>query len=280
MLDYHNHLEKGELTRQWLDQFLVQAGQRGITEYGIAEHSYLFSELLPLYSGNIGPEDTELGRRQQEWFFAKAGKWSLDDYFELLLPLREEIGLKIGLELDWFPGNGQQVRELIKPWPWDYVIGSVHWLDGWVYDAWQDTWRGRDVNIVWERYLEIAADGAASGCFDILGHADAIKIYGHYPNPRADEGILRLARALADNGVAAEVNTAFKYRGHSRYFCPDPEVLAEFFQQGVALTFGSDAHYPEHAGLLQDEARDYARSCGYSSCLGFSGRQPTVHSLA
>jgi histidinol-phosphatase (PHP family) len=274
MLDYHNHLEKGSLDRSWLEQFLPQAAARGVTEYGIAEHSYLFAELLPLYEGKIGSDKTPLGRRQHEWFFAKAGKWRLEDYFNLLLPLRREGKVKIGLELDWFPGNAQLVQELLGPWPWDYIIGSVHWLDGWVYDVWPDTWQGRDVQAVWHRYIDILRDGVQSRCFDILGHADAIKVYGFCPQPWPEQGWIRLARVLAENGVAAEVNTAFRYRGYSPNFCPDPQLLDIFCREGVELTFGSDAHYPEHAGMYQAEAWDYARQCGYSHCLSFTLRRP------
>lgn len=279
MLDYHNHLEKGELKRRWLDKFLIQADSRGITEYGVSEHSYLFAELLPLYAGNIGPEDTEVGRRQRKWFSKSAGKWNLADYFELLLPLRQELGLKIGLELDWFPGSGSLVNKLLEPWPWDYIIGSVHWLDGWVYDIWESTWRERDVAKVWDRYLEIAALGAESQCFNILGHADAIKIF-HQPRLWPEQGFTRLAKALADNGVAAEVNTAFRYRGHSQHFCPDPRVLDLFYRHGVDLTFGSDAHFPHEAGMYQEEARAYARRSGYTSCLAFQRRNPVLRRLA
>lgn len=279
MLDYHNHLEKGELSMHWLQQFLDKAGERGIAEYGIAEHAYLFRELLPLYQGKVGPENTALGRRQHEWLYAKAGKWSLEDYFDLLSPLRAKGTVKIGLELDWFPGNAEIVREYLSPWPWDYIIGSVHWLDGWVYDVWPDTWQGRDVNKVWSRYLEIVTDGVLSGCFDILGHADAIKKYNHYPQPWPEQGFTYLGQALAKTGVAVEINTAFRYRGDSPVFCPDPAALDIFCRQGAALTFGSDAHYPEHAGLLQDQARAYARRSGYTSCLGFDRRRPVVHRL-
>jgi len=196
MQDYHNHLEKGELNLHWLNQFLEQARARGVTEYGISEHSYLFRELLPLYQGNISAGITTLGAKQHQWLYAKAGCWSLDDYFELLLPLRGQ-GVKIGLELDWFPGNAQLVRELLEPWPWDYIIGSVHWLDGWVYDVWPETWQDRPVENVWNRYLEIVADGVQSGCFDILGHPDAIKVFGHYPQPWPEQGFTDLAQTLA-----------------------------------------------------------------------------------
>jgi histidinol-phosphatase (PHP family) len=275
VLDYHNHLEKGGLNRRWLDQFLEQARARGIREYGFSEHAYLFRELLPLYEENIGPDSTPLGRRQHEWFYAKAGKWSLEDYFALL----ENQDIKIGLELDWFPGNNKLARELLAPWPWDYIIGSVHWLDGWVYDVWEDTWQGLDTKCVWDRYLEIVTDGAASGCFDILGHPDAIKVYGCYPNPWPEGGFVKLARTLAANGIAAEINTAFRYRGYSPNFCPDPQVLDIFSREGVALTFGSDAHYPEHAGLFQAEARDLARRSGYDSCLSFVRRKGTKRPL-
>lgn len=278
MLDYHMHLEKGELNRQWLDQFIIQARARGITRIGISEHAYLFQELLPIYRERIGPGHTVLGRRQHQWFYAKAGKWSLEDYFELLLPVREQ-GIKIGLELDWFPGSNEQVKELLAPWPWDYVIGSVHWLDGWVFDIWQDTWQGRNIGAVWDRYLEISRDGVTSGCFDILGHADAIKIFGQKPSPMPLKHFNQLARALAENSVAVEVNTAFNYRGHSSNYCPDPEVLELFGRHGVPLTFGSDAHYPQQAGQLLDHARMYAAKCGYTCYIGFEGRRPTTYEL-
>lgn len=275
MQDYHNHLEKGSLDHSWLDQFLRQGEARGITDFGLAEHAYLFRELLPLYEGRLGDPNTALGRRQRDWFFAKAGKWALVDYFSLL----QGRGVKIGLELDWFPGSEGLARELLAPWPWDYIIGSVHWLDGWAYDLWEDTWQGRDPDLVWARYIENAAAGANSGCFDILGHADAIKIFRRFPGVWPEEAFSKLAALLAVQGVAAEVNTAFRYRGYSEDFCPSPRVLEIFNQAGVGLTFGSDAHYPEQVGLYQTEARDYAGLSGYNSYQCFVRRRSIPVSL-
>lgn len=280
MIDYHCHLEKGELSKEWADRFLQVWHQRGITEFGFSEHAYLFQEMAPLYQGRGDFSDTPLGRRQRQWFESKAFRWSLLDYLSLLEDYRAMgVDLKIGLEIDWFPGCGSLVKELLAPWPLDYCIGSVHWLDGWAFDLWPETWAGREVSAIWQRYFSLVTQAVESGTISILGHADVVKIFGHYPQRLPLEAGLALARALAKKGVAAEINPALHYRGHSLNFCPDPWLLQLFFQEQVMITLGSDAHQPDQAGLSLDRARDYARSQGWTHGAVFTNGQVTLAAL-
>ncbi|MFO8060364.1 MAG: histidinol-phosphatase, partial [Bacillota bacterium] len=251
MLDYHNHLEKGDLTHAHLEQFALQARRRGVREMGISEHSYMFSEFRPLYERQSASAPADLAGKQRDWLERGGFRWRLKDYFALLQSAQVEgVEFRIGLEVDYFPGAEKLTSELLAGWSWDYLIGSVHWVDDWIYDLWSEMWSGRDVRRVWARYFEIAEEAVRSGLFDILGHPDSIKVFGHRPTPPLTDEMARLVEALAEREVAAELNTAFRYRGHSSDFCPDPEFLRLAARRGVRITLGSDAHLPGEAGLL------------------------------
>lgn len=280
MLDYHNHLEKGELSPAYLEQFARQARARGVTEIGISEHSYMFTEFRPLYERALASVEGELASRQRDWLEGKGFRWRLEDYFDLVRSTRAEgIDFRVGLEVDYFPGGEELTATALRGRPWDYVIGSVHWVDGWVYDLWPETWRGLDVAAVWSRYFQVAEMAVRSGLFDVLGHPDSIKVFGYRPDSLPTDEMGRLVGAMAETGVAAELNTAFRYRGHSSNFCPDPEFLRLLAEGGVPITLGSDAHLPAEAGLLLDQAVAQALRCGHDHCLGFHRRDPVRHRL-
>ena len=280
MLDYHNHLEKGDLSLSYLEQFGRQALRRGVKELGISEHSYMFREFRPLYERQLRSISGELRVRQENWLLGKAFRWHLEDYFALLHSARVEgVQFRIGLEVDYFPGAESLTAELLGDWPWDYVIGSVHWVDGWIYDLWPETWRGKDVRKVWARYFQVAEQGVRSGLFDILGHPDSIKIFGRRPTSPVTEDVSRLVDALVETGVAAELNTAFRYRGHSSDFCPAPEFLRLLARRRARITLGSDAHSPDETGLLLDAAVEQARHCGHDRSMRFDQRKPASQPL-
>ena len=44
------------------------------------------------------------------------------------------LPVKLGLEVDYFPGIERELAELLEPYPWDYLLGSVHFVDGFAVD--------------------------------------------------------------------------------------------------------------------------------------------------
>jgi hypothetical protein len=86
----------------------------------------------------------------------------------------------LGIEADYRPGTVTEVQGLLENYPFDYVIGSVHFLEDWGFDDPRhiDEYRGRDVDSLWAQYLELVGDAAESGLFTILGHLDLIKKFG------------------------------------------------------------------------------------------------------
>jgi histidinol-phosphatase (PHP family) len=108
--------------------------------------------------------------------------------------------------------------------------------------------------------------------FDIIGHADLPKKFGHRPARDCsglEEPFLRAARA---HQCAVELNTA-GLRKECREIYPGRELLQRAFQQGVPITFGSDAHAPEEVGMNFAEAVQLARETGYHQGCRFAARQ-------
>ena len=70
-------------------------------------------------------------------------------------------------------------RALLEPYPWDYLLGSVHWIDGLAVDQEPELWSKRvGVDEVWRRYFVALAEPRASGHVDVLAHPDLAKIFG------------------------------------------------------------------------------------------------------
>jgi histidinol-phosphatase (PHP family) len=202
----------------------------------------------------------------------------LDDYIARVEQARREhpeLTIKIGLEVDYFPGGEDWVRELAGRHPWDYFIGSVHYIsDSWAIDNPHliSEWKKRDPLEVWETYCERLTQAAGSGLFDIIGHADLCKKFGVHPPGDTTPLFARFIETAAAHGVAIELNTA-GLRKDCREIYPAANILRLAHGAGIPITFGSDAHAPEEVGMHFEDAVALARACGYTACCRFAGRQ-------
>ena len=184
------------------------------------------------------------------------------------------LTIRLALEVDYLPGQEDWIRELAARHPWDYFIGSVHYLGGWDIDNPQKLaeWKHRDVKEVWAGYVDRLTEAAQSGLFDILGHIDLPKKFGHYPDASVLPRYERLLEAARAAGVAIELNTA-GLRKDCREIYPSRAILEAAYRCGVPITFGSDAHAPDEVGSAWAEALTLARSVGYQTSCRFAARR-------
>ena len=180
----------------------------------------------------------------------------------------------LGIEADWLPEWRAETVRALASHPFDVVLGSVHFLDGWVFDdpALIDEWEGKDVRAVWERYFAAVADAAASGMFDVMAHVDLIKKFGHRPDTPATGLYEDLAAALADAGVAVEVSSA-GLRKPCEEIYPGDELLSALCRAGVPVTTGSDAHRPAEVGAGLAEVAEAVARAGYRTIVYFEQRE-------
>ena len=189
-----------------------------------------------------------------------------------------QLTIRLALEVDYLPGQEEWIRELAAPHPWDYFIGSVHYVfDSWDIDnpARQSEWKNRDAFEVWSAYFDRLTLAARSGLFDIIGHADLPKKFGHRPTSDCVPLYEKFLAAAQKAGCAIELNTA-GLRKECREIYPSRPFLQLAFRNGVPITFGSDAHAPVEVGMNFAEAVQLAHSVGYRECRRFERRKHWV----
>ena len=257
MLDYHIHTPLcGHATGE-MDAYVQQALRCQLQEIGFSDHLPMFKWGKPEYA--MAFDDLpEYVRRVQE-----------------LQRQYPQLPIKLGIEADYYaPDVEAQTRDLLAQYPFDYVYGSVHLLDGWPLDdpRFLHQWASRDVNQVYEEYFARLRQAARSGLFDILAHVDLVKKFGYRPTTDLSEMVDHTAQVIKASGVAVEINTSGLRRPVGEIY-PTPELLCLFKQYDVPVVFGSDAHKPEEVGCDFDRARAYACDAGYTESMIFTQRK-------
>lgn len=238
-------------------ELAAQALRIGLTEIGFSEHSPM-------------PRDDF-----DDWRMKAA---DLDTYAARVEQARRDhpnLVIKLALEVDYLPGYEDWIRDLAARHPWDYFIGSVHYIsESWAIDnpAQLAEWKNREPLEVWTAYFERLTLAAESGLFDIIGHVDLCKKFAIYPRQDCTPLFTRFLQAVKRGGLAIELNTA-GLRKECKEIYPSPRLVHLAAQGGVPITFGSDAHAPNEVGLNFAEAVQLARSAGYTHCCRFTQRQ-------
>jgi histidinol-phosphatase (PHP family) len=179
----------------------------------------------------------------------------------------------LGIEADWIAGHELLVAGALRAHPFDFVIGSVHFVDGWALDdpremAGYDRW---STEALWTRYFSDLAAAASTGLFDVMAHPDLVKKFGFFPEFDTTALFEETAAVLAECGVAVEVNTA-GLRKPCEELYPGRDLLAACRRRGVPATMGSDAHRPSEVGADGALARDALLEAGYRSVLVWAAR--------
>lgn len=285
LTDYHLHLERDEKTAdcrfnaQRVAQYVAAARAAGLVEIGISEHCYRFSEFRPLFAPLLAPQLVAGG-----WWLPDNFNYSLDRYVAqvqaAMSPAADQgVTVRLGLEADYFPGREADIEALLKNHPWDYVIGSVHFLPGWAIDVKADEgWPGRNIDQAYRDYFATLTKAAASGLFDILAHPDLIKKFGHRPTFDLTPLYEQVAQACITSGTTVEISTAGWHVPVEEVY-PAPEFLAVLAQAGVPVSLGSDAHQPEHVGRDLSRATALAKTYGYRQQAVFHRRRRSFRPL-
>ena len=264
IVDYHMHLRDPEedldFSVEGVERFVERAAERGVDEIGFTEHVYYFVQTRQLWDSPYQLERC---------------KHDLDEYCAAVVEAkRQGLPVKLGLEVDYVPGRERELRDVLAPYPWDYLLGSVHWIEGHSVDSAPDggLWAHLPVDEVWRRYFIALRGAARSGLYDVLSHPDLVKIFSMRPS---DEEVAlhheETADAIEASGVAVEISTAGLRKPVGELY-PDPGFLEACRRRDVPITTASDAHEPRLVGEDFDRALALARDADYETVTVFDGR--------
>ena len=256
LTSYHNHtnVSDGACT---LEEQIEGAHLAGLDELGISDHYVAHPTLQCDWSMPLD-------------FLAPYVK-KLQDAAAQLRGMR----LRIGLEVDYFPESVELLRERLEAYPFDYVIGSVHFVDEFPIDKDRDSWDALDQhqrNEMWRRYWGCIAEMARTGLYDFAAHIDLPKKFGHRPTVDLTYERNSALDAVAGAGMAIEINTAgWSLPAKEAY--PSLDILKAARDRSIPLLINADAHRPDHLTRDFDRARVLAREAGYTELVRFDKRR-------
>jgi len=241
-------------------EYVEFARTRGLREIGFADH-------IPQYFLPPERRDPSLAMAEEE-LEAYVGE------VQAAAAAVNDMAVRLSIEADYFPGQEERLKAILDRYPFDYVLGSVHHLDGWGFDnpAELHGYSGRDIDALYREYFRLIRRMAATGLFDVVAHPDLPKKFGYRPRTDIHGLYEETVRAVSAAGLTVEVNTA-GLRQPAGEIYPAQAFLKLCYRYGVPVTLGSDAHRPEDVGRDFDRAVAVLRQAGYTEVAVFQGRR-------
>ncbi len=264
--DYHMHTPRCNHATGSIMEYAQAAVDAGLSEIGMSDHSPM-------------PGDFDKAWRMH--------RCELDGYIEEVEQARDafsdRLNIRFGLEADFHPGTESYVADMIASYDWDYVIGSVHYIGEWGFDnpdcmAIWDTWKIEDA---YTAYFELVAASAATGMFDIIGHPDLIKKFGHRA-PQGNQAVQQAEEAMLQavflSGAALEISSAGLRKPVAEIY-PHQRIVSRAAALGIPFAFGSDAHAPVEVGHGMDQCLSVLSACGVLEIASFTNREMNMVSI-
>ncbi len=243
-VDYHVHAvgHKDRMhTAMEVKEFLEYGKKNGLKEIGFADHDK-YKDLLNF------------------------------DVYNLLMKEYPDINIRVGIEIDYFPGQENKIREIIAMYDFDYVIGSVHYLNTWMFDHpdYVQEYKKWQLDDLYEEYFRTVRQSINSGLFNIAGHLDLIKIFNYKIE---EKKLLPMVTPILDDikkqGMVMEINTSGLYRPVKEIY-PSLEIIKMAVKKEVPLTISSDAHRAEDVGRANKLVVALLQDLGIEWVAGFS----------
>ena len=218
--------------------------------------------------------------------FEKMGCMAFDqavynaEYDQLDIPV---LKIRRGMEFGMTADNVEQFRKDLQRRPFDFVLGSIHFVDGLdVY--YPEYWADKSVFQAERRYLEATLECVQiHEDYDVLAHLTYIGKSTSHPAPRPvpfeehRELIDEILRVVAAKGKGLELNTSGMDRCGG--FLPTADYFRRFRELGgEIITIGSDAHTTNRVGQYSCDVCDLFKDIFGYVCT-FENRKPVFHKL-
>lgn len=260
MVDAHVHLEKGDYCIEWICEFIRYALLRNIDEIYFLEHTHIFKECCNLYD-----EMSCYNKYQGQWYRIKyENARPIKEYTDFIEKIKREkfpIKLNFGLEVCYSPEHTKDIERIRESYPFDFLVGSVHFIDGWAFSHLRQPWKKEDYNLedLYHRYYELMYELVKSNLFSGLAHPNSLQCFGAYPIGNFDQEYNRIALALKECNMYIEENSGLAINYGDTALGMNEKMLEIMMNQGVRILTASDAHVPQNVGKMVKEMNDLMR---------------------
>lgn len=253
--DFHNHV-----VRSSAYQMAQSARARGIRVLGLSEHVFQMKEAhAPL-----------------EHMKLEGPMLSFAEYIEAVEAARSSarLDIRLGLEIDFIPEKNEQIQATLQGYPWDFLIGSVHEVDGKQFE--QEDWQSREQGEqLWLRYYQLLREAVQSGYFSLISHPVRMRVKNPYLPPTLDEELEQLAAEATRYDVALEIN------GFDMVKYPDlvRRLARVCALHHTPISIGSDAHNPTQIAQSHQPSEALLREAGINKVRIWKQRQAEEYSI-
>lgn len=252
LVSFHNHTDWSD-GKNTIPETVAATRELGIDHFGISDHLALTPDNASV-SWSMKPH-------------------RLDAYIEAIRASDSEA--RIGLEVDWFPESSKTIAKHLDRDDFDYVIGSVHFIGDFHVDSKADDWanlsgvRRYEMGLAYWRLIQGMAE---SGLFDIAAHLDLYKKFALCPDVSDTSEADAALDALAESGMAIEINTAGWFKPCADAY-PSVPLLRKCRARGIPVLLSSDSHKAGDLLRALPEAAQRAKDAGYDVQCCFRKRE-------
>lgn len=253
LTDMHTHSAFSHDGKNSLAEMLAEALNRGIAFYGVSDH----------FDHEVTTSERELR--------SQARNTPPAEYFHAARHLQEDyagyMNVFVGAEFGYSDDEStwRQYSEICDAYRPDYVINSVHCIDG------QDFARysfPKDERETYTDYLRLVRNSLdAPYPYDVVGHLEYVVRYAPFDRREIrlrdfQEQIDDILQTIIDKNKILELNSATKQL--PRDTLPNAEILKRYYELGGRnISFGSDAHLTERIADKRERVTALAASIGF-----------------
>lgn len=254
--DFHCHV-----SRTSAREMVEEAEARDLRVLGISEHDFQMSEARSILP-HLGPEGPLL---------------TFDRYIESVYEAasRSPIAVRLGMEVDFIPGKNEAIQALLRPYPWDFLIGSIHEVEGVQFEHTGELTRSEG-ETRWLRYYALLREAVSSGFFDVVSHPIRMRVKNPYIPPTLDDELEQLAAEAARRNVALEIN------GYDTLHYPDlvRRLARACASQHTPISVSSDAHRPHRLAQAHQQSVEILREVSITKVRIWNQRVAEDYTIA
>ncbi|WP_428025982.1 histidinol-phosphatase HisJ [Arcobacter sp.] len=258
-VDLHNHTTLCNHATGTMDEYINKAIELGIDEYGFSEHAPMdFDQKYRLDISQKDYYENEVKRLKEKY--------------------KNQIKILLAYEVD-FMQNVKMLDEILNA-KVDYLIGSVHFLDGWGFDnpEFIGKYENNDIDKIWQDYFDTIQAMAKSKLFDVVGHIDLIKIFKFLPKKNIKSIAYGAIKEIKKSNMTIEINAA-GLRKPIKEIYPSKDILELVYELDIPITLSSDAHSVDQIGFMYEEVVSYVKSFGFTKIATFDNRERVLVNL-
>ena len=251
IVDMHNHTKLCNHATGEMEEYVQNAIKKGVKYFGFSDHAPMeFDKKYRMSFSDMSLYEENVKNLKEKY--------------------KNDIEIILGYEVDYLPNY---MDERVLSSDVDYLIGSVHFLNGWGFDnpEFIGEYKNRDIDKIWEEYFEAIKNMAKSGMFDIVGHIDLIKVFKYLPKNEikviAHEAIKEIKKA----DMVVELNMS-GYKKPINELYPSNDILELISEHDIKITFGSDAHNPSEICKYEDRLKEVLKDFNFTKCAVLKNR--------